>query len=106
MFTPRVEQRIDFLYKDRLATLLAVNGHSRPDHPGAQRGRKLANAFALFTCDNGFLIGPGCFPSLRSGGSRVLPAFVHVLTLDPQCENEVEESPARGPLHAILHNVL
>jgi hypothetical protein len=31
---------------------------------------------------------------------------VHVLNLDPQCENEVEESPARGPLHAILHNVL
>ena len=62
LFTTRVEQRIDFLYKDRLAAMLAVDDMVGKILQELNADGRLANTFVLFTSDNGFLIGPHRFP--------------------------------------------
>ncbi len=60
-FTDRDEKRIDQLYRDRLATLLAVDDLVEQVVQEVQAQGKLANTYIFFTSDNGFLLGPHRF---------------------------------------------
>ena len=62
LFTPKVEQQIDALYEDRLATMLAVDDMVERIVQELQANGRLANTFIFFTSDNGFLLGPHRFP--------------------------------------------
>jgi N-acetylglucosamine-6-sulfatase len=60
-FTDRDVKRIDELYVDRLATMLAVDDMVEQVVQELSAEGKLANTYIFFTSDNGFLLGPHRF---------------------------------------------
>jgi arylsulfatase A-like enzyme len=61
-FTDRDLKRIDQLYRDRLASMLAVDDMVEQVVQTLQTAGKLDNTFIVFSSDNGFLLGPHRFP--------------------------------------------
>jgi N-acetylglucosamine-6-sulfatase len=61
LFTDRDITRLDFLYRDRLATLLSVDDLVATVLNELQAEGKLANTLVVFTSDNGFFMGPHRF---------------------------------------------
>ncbi|HVQ28581.1 MAG TPA: sulfatase, partial [Vicinamibacteria bacterium] len=61
LFTDRDERRIDFLYRDRVATLQSVDELLQRVMQQLETSGELGNTLVVFTSDNGFFLGPHRF---------------------------------------------
>jgi arylsulfatase A-like enzyme len=61
-FTERDVRRLDLLYQDRLASMLAVQDLVRQVLDELQSLGELDDTFVVFTSDNGFMLGPHRLP--------------------------------------------